>query len=331
MNSLEVHHIGKYNRNHNPYLPAIQRIASAGTIFTNLTHQPYATSPFASFFASHCGLPLLTSDDSDNLTTDSRFLAESSKTVCVSDFLKQAGFEVFSVLIGRDRKLRDFLTSHNHHVFDESVHYQTSEQDMFRWMEKHLVNELLNRWAVRPFVLCVHISSCIKPYEVECRARLPVDFPRFFRSMDCVDQAIFSFLGKMPCKYDVVLHGGSLERREFSLYKEEDRRIPMILSRGKKSEFVRSGSLYDVGPTILDFAGVKYSPEFPFGASLFGDVRMEPPGVGDFEEVWNELKQEFGSKMPENVMCNGVPGFCASVQDFRRKSNLSAAKPCKLL
>jgi hypothetical protein len=229
---------------------------------------------------------------------------------------------VFSVYSGTNPKLHNFLNLHHHTIFDESFHYKTSDQDLFDWMNKLMLPILLKKRVIKPFALFVHIFG---HDEVECRPRFAPEYPRFFRSLDCLDQNIAAFLRnvekyeKWMGKVEVVVHSIGLEERDvFVNHLFQVRKMAFIVRNRKAGEIVREATLYDVPPTILDIANVEYSPRFPYGTSLLSRTRMKPPKVKNFAEIYEAFRGEF--ILGPNVSCNGESGFCRT-SSFAGKGN----------
>jgi arylsulfatase A-like enzyme len=49
----------------------------------------------------------------------------------------------------------------------------------------------------------------------------------------------------------------------------EPRYITMVLPLHERRVISKIVSLYDIAPTIMDLAGIEYSPKFVFGSSVF--------------------------------------------------------------
>jgi hypothetical protein len=287
------------NRNGNSYVPLIDRLAKRGTIAVNLRPQPYTTTRLSAIFASQCGLPMV----SRRFPVPSEKVMNSSKVKCVSDFLAEVGYQVYTAYSGTDGRLAAFLSRHGHRILDEAVHFQGSNRDLIHWFRRRAFRELLTQ--VQPFALFLLLRNR-PPFEVECRSRFSTDYQRYYRALDCLDTSVGDFLRTMrwhSVSADVVLMG--LTPAVFEFHPAESQLLPFVVLSRTDGEVARNASLFDVPPTLLDLVGLEAEPRFPFGGSLFADLVYRLPGKREFARLLRELGGGKG-----NVSCFGEADFC---------------------
>jgi hypothetical protein len=145
--AFDLKSLKSYNRNGNSYVPLIDRLARRSTIAVNLRPQPYTTTSLSAIFASQCGLPMV----SGRYPIPAETVLNSSKLKCVSDFLVEAGYQVYTAYSGLDGPLAAFMIRHGHHILDGNFHFQASNRDLIHWFRRRAFRELLTH--VQPFAL----------------------------------------------------------------------------------------------------------------------------------------------------------------------------------
>jgi phosphoglycerol transferase MdoB-like AlkP superfamily enzyme len=138
------------------------------------------------------------------------------------------------------------------------------------------------------------------------------EYPAIIRAFNCLDQNVQRFIEL--CKAlglekntEIVIHGDHIVwGDQTGIY--DSRKLIVIFPFRPPHRITKPSTYYDIPPTILDILELKYSPPFPFGASLFSDVIGAFPKDADFQFMHNLYSKYTGQS--GNITCARKTGFC---------------------
>jgi phosphoglycerol transferase MdoB-like AlkP superfamily enzyme len=115
---------------------------------------------------------------------------------------------------------------------------------------------------------------------------------KILRAIDGADQVIEALMTGLV-RYgldrgtEVILFGDHLHMVPPRWLERERRRTLILLPFGVPRAVEAPASVFDIGPTILDAAGICYMPAFPWGRSLlsFPDSQASYPTEADWPSI----------------------------------------------
>jgi arylsulfatase A-like enzyme len=313
--SLERGLLGVYNPKWRKLTPFLSEFVRRGTFFPHVVSQPYTTWSVASMFAVQCNLPLLLHRAVRRAQGEFHLLPGLH---CIGDFLSRVGYRMISyqtsVFVG---KFKEHMEMHQYETHDFKDHGFRRDWDLFRQLSTSVFEALAKE--ERPFVL--HIANTdthpTPSFTVDsrCKKRFSNWAPAIVRSYDCLDQILERFFQAFEDSplfqtTDLILYGDHIlmEGNEKKIKLPKPRSLVLCFPYRERRVIAKRVTLYDLAPTIMQLLGVKYEPQFPFGADLFSADVGTPPSLEDFQTLHDMVTAQMGWQ--GSVTCRGKKGFC---------------------
>lgn len=317
--SFEQQLMGRFNKFFPNSMPFLSNLSNYGVYVERMETQPYTTWSVASLFAAQCNLPLLMTYKRAYNNANFHLLPEHR---CIGNYLQPEGYNLISFLCNTFiANFKLHLQLHNWTVYDLKEHGFNRDYDMFKYIGDTVIPKLAEK-SSQPFVL--HIANAdTHPFprfivDDRCKIKFRKGTSQLLKSFNCLDLVFKSFLTK-------VEKSGLLENTELIIYGDhvlmgtfprqaniiEPRHIAVMLPYHKHRKLItKRTSIYDLAPTFMELTGMKdYSPQFPFGSSIFSNKIGLFPDNRHFRFIYDFFSGQM--KWSKDVSCDGKKeGFC---------------------
>lgn len=320
--SLELQALGVFNKksDYNCSMPFMSKLSQQATICTNVSSQPYTTWSAAGFMVTHCSFPHIVSEVSHK-SRPNELLTQWNKIPCITDFLKQAGYNVQAI---SDNTLnfqgqKAFMMQHGMSCVDKHVHKFNSDFELYHYLSESVVPTLVKKYKEesQPFSLTI-LNEDTHPayrYSKKC-THLNPKLTRALQSYTCYDEAFSLFYDTIYNKYGLnenntvmIICGDHLSMGFFGDSFQNDRKLVILFPFMKKNMITKPITYYDIAPTLLDLLGIKYHPKFPFGENIFNDKIGTFPKTAEINFLYDFVVKKTVKK---NSKCHGKEGLCTS-------------------
>jgi hypothetical protein len=213
-----------------------------------------------------------------------------SKMHCLGDFLDLLGYDVVTYKAGKNdySGLEPVLAKHGLRNVKNFDH----DKELFEDLNQTGLKNLSGR---QPFVLYISTIDTRPPIFSACDTRGHLyNNEQEYHAVDCIDQYLQGFFAKLaelnltPHNTQIGVFGDGmrrdLDRRPLRLFTGERRLFAMFPFAPRR--FVsQPATLYDFAPTLLELAGIEFSPQFPFGANIVS-APNGVPGKAEYEAIY---------------------------------------------
>jgi phosphoglycerol transferase MdoB-like AlkP superfamily enzyme len=282
--------IGRYSVRWVFGTPFLTNLSQQTMFARNILLDPLTRLGPAALYTALCSMPANQNSDHINVLFSR---ANSSQLLCLGDFLDHlGGYTVATYEAGGSHYggLQPTLEKHGLRNIQNFPH----DKEMFDALEKALP-DLASK---QPFVLYISNVDTRPPIHAVCpyRSWLYKNHQQY-KAVDCIDQYLEAFFKKLsdvglnPKNTQIAIFGdglrGDLNHQPIPLFKDP-RRLFAMFPFAPKRYISKQVTLYDITPTLLDLAGIRYGPRPPFG----GNVVHAPNGIPtnqDYDAVYKRF------------------------------------------
>ena len=303
--SFELQFLGEYNRRgYKKSMPFLSALAKNGTFCPNVRVGLKTYWSAGSICASQCGVPLVATRDRHN---KAQMMDRVGDIKCIGDYLKALGY--YSVAIypgdGNFGGIKPILMKHGFEQFFDYRQDVRYDSDVVQRLEQELPRLALQYRMKRvPFYLFIGLEDTHPDFKVRCDVRSEyagADGNQCMQAFDCMDQWLETIMGIIrkqgltPDNTIIIIHGDHPLMRTYRYYTESivgpqlKRKMAFIFPYGERKVINKSLTVYDITPTLFDMLQIGYSPEFPFGRSIFSDEIGQTPTDASVDFLWKYL------------------------------------------
>jgi hypothetical protein len=287
LDSFELEAIGRYNPRYVFGTPFLTNLTQFSTFAIEVPWNTMAPPGDPGFFTAFCGMPV----NQNPKHVIAAFSKPNARLYCLGDLLLEAGYTLASMQSGNPGRsgLNELLAAHNY-----KPKAFKNDAELFGELSSSKVKELAGS---QPFGLFISASDSRAPGRVGCKK--PRDYlynnMAAYRSFDCLDQFLEKFFAELRANglnevnTRVVMFSDAIREDLSKSGTFSKRKVWVAYPFGPKQYISEKSSFYDIVPTLMDFADIKYSPVNPFGGKV-----TEAPNPVPTQKEYDAFYQRFG-------------------------------------
>jgi hypothetical protein len=287
--SFELQLIGRYSTRIQFGTPFLSHLSTHSTFARRTILDPALTPQTDSvLYTAVCSMPV-----NKNPAHILKLFANnqsSAKLHCLGDYLDQLGYNVATYQAGK-RDYGGFEKILEKHGV-RNVHPFPHDKEMFDSLIQTGLAELVEK---QPFALYISNIDTQAPTTAVCKPRDLYKGQPVFAPIDCLDQYLEAFFKalkdhKLTPENTQIAMFGDRPRADFTKTKwvVDPRYLWSMYPYAPKQYCSKESSLFDILPSILDFAGLDYQPRPPFGGNVLNSPN-QPPSNRDYDDVYRRF------------------------------------------